>query len=139
MKKLFSIVGRAYRTFARHDFVQKSKKYTRWDYKRHKEDARGFVHAKIAEWNVHYGFQIRKVAIRDTKSRWGSCSKQGNLNFSYKLLLLPPHIADYIIVHELCHLKEFNHSAAFWALVAETIPNHKSLRAELKKIAGDYH
>ncbi len=137
MKKLFSIVRRAYRTFARHDFVQKSK-YTRWDYKRHKEDARAFVHAKIAQFNAHYGFQIRKVAIRDTKSRWGSCSKQGNLNFSYKLLLLSPHIADYIIVHELCHLKEFNHSAAFWALVAETIPNHKSIRAELKKIAGDY-
>ncbi len=96
------------------------------------------MHVRIAHFNNHYGFTIRKVAIRDTKSRWGSCSKQGNLNFSYKVFLLPPHIADYIIVHELCHLKEFNHGADFWALVAEMIPDHKAIRAELKRIAGDY-
>ena len=118
--------------------AKQKKKYNRWDYKRHKETARALVHSRIAHLNAHYGFQIRKVAIRDTKSRWGSCSKQGNLNFSYKVFLLPVHITDYIIVHELCHLKEFNHSVSFWSLVAETVPNHKAIRAELKKIAGDY-
>ena len=96
------------------------------------------MHAKIAEFNKHYGFKIGKVAIRDTKSRWGSCSKQGNLNFSYKIFLLPPHIAEYIIVHELCHLGEFNHSLSFWSLVAEVVPDHKAIRNELKKIAPDY-
>lgn len=114
------------------------KKYTRWDYKKHKETSRMFVHQKIAELNMHYGFPIRKVAIRNTKSRWGSCSKQGNLNFNYKILFLPPHIADYIIVHELCHLKEFNHSVNFWNLVAEVVPDHKAIRAELKKTSWKY-
>ncbi len=114
------------------------KKFTRWDYKKHKETSRVLVHQKIAELNMHYGFPIRKVAIRDTKSRWGSCSKQGNLNFNYKILFLPPHIADYIIVHELCHLKEFNHSVNFWNLVAEVVPDHKAIRAELKKTSWKY-
>jgi predicted metal-dependent hydrolase len=114
------------------------KKFTRWDYKRHKEDARILVHQKIRELNMHYGFPIRKIAIRNTKSRWGSCSKQGNLNFNYKILFLPPHIADYIIVHELCHLKEFNHSVNFWNLVAELVPNHKAIRKELKKTSHLY-
>lgn len=114
------------------------KKYTRWDYKRYKEPARALVHAKIAHFNAHYGLRVGRVAIRDTKSRWGSCSKQGNLNFNYKIFLLPAHIADYIIVHELCHLREFNHSAEFWKLVAETVPEHKAIRAELKRISGEY-
>ena len=114
------------------------KKYTRWDYKKYKETARALVHTKIATLNAHYGFRVGKVAIRNTKSRWGSCSKQGNLNFNYKILFLPPHIADYLIVHELCHLQEFNHSMNFWNLVAETVPNHKSIRAELKRTSSQY-
>lgn len=114
------------------------KKYTRWDYKKYKEDARGLVHMKIATLNVHYGFRVGRVSIRDTKSRWGSCSKSGNLNFNYKILFLPPNIADYIIVHELCHLKEFNHSAKFWSLVSEMVPNYKEIRKELKQTAWKY-
>ncbi len=96
------------------------------------------MHAKIAQWNAHYGLRVGRVAIRDTKSRWGSCSKQGNLNFNYKIIFLPERIADYIIVHELCHLKEFNHGPEFWRLVAETVPEHKAIRAELKRTAGNY-
>lgn len=114
------------------------KKYTRWDYKKYKEDARSLVHKKIAELNAHYGYKVGRVSIRNTKSRWGSCSKQGNLNFNYKVLFLPPHIADYIIVHELCHIKEFNHSMNFWNLVAELVPNHKAIRKELKQTAWKY-
>jgi len=115
------------------------KKYTRWDYKKYKENARSLVHKKIGELNAHYGFKVGRVSIRNTKSRWGSCSKQGNLNFNYKILFLPPHIADYIIVHELCHIKEFNHSTNFWNLVAELVPNHKAIRKELKQTAWKYH
>jgi predicted metal-dependent hydrolase len=66
------------------------------------------------------------------RSRWGSCSRKGNLNFNYKLIQLPQELADYIVVHELCHLKQFNHSHAFWNLIAETIPNHIELRKILK-------
>ncbi len=114
------------------------KKYTRWDYKREKENARALVHQKIHELNKYYGFSVGRVSIRDTKSRWGSCSKSGNLNFNYKVLFLPPHIADYIIVHELCHLKEFNHSVNFWNLVARVVPDHKNIRAELRRTAHLY-
>ncbi len=103
-------------------------------YLTHKEDARALVHRKIAQFNAHYCFLVGRVAIRNQKSRWGSCSKKGNLNFNYRLALLPEELVDYVIVHELCHLAEFNHSPAFWARVAETIPDHKLKRAALKKI-----
>lgn len=98
----------------------------------HKESARKLVHERLEYFNQFYGFKYNKVAIRNQKTRWGSCSKRGNLNFSYKLALLPPHLADYIIVHELCHLKEFNHSQAFWDLVAQQFLDHKELRKKLK-------
>jgi len=74
------------------------------------------------------------VKIRDQSSRWGSCSWKGNLNFSYKLVLLPEHLADYVVVHELCHLREMNHSPRFWALVSQTVPDYRAKRRELKKL-----
>ncbi len=133
MKKLLSIVRHAYRTFARHDFVQKSRKYTRWDYKRYKEVARALASARVAYFNFFYNFSVGRISIRDTKTRWGSCSKKGNLNFNYKILFLPPHMADYIIVHELCHLKEFNHSQNFWDLVVKVVPEYRAVRVDLKR------
>lgn len=78
-----------------------------------------------------YGFSYRKISVRVQKSRWGSCSTKGNLSFNYKIAALPAAMADYIIVHEICHLGEMNHSKKFWALVARTIPDHKKLRTEL--------
>lgn len=109
------------------------KKYTRWDYRKHKESARSLAHARVAHFSSFYNFPVGRISIRNTKSRWGSCSKKGNLNFNYKILFLPPHMADYIIVHELCHLKEFNHSRNFWDLVAKIVPEHKAIRGELRK------
>jgi len=75
-----------------------------------------------------YNFKINRISIKNTKSRWGSCSKKGNLNFSYKIALLSKDLADYVIVHELCHLGEFNHSKRFWKLVSLTIPNYLELK-----------
>lgn len=99
-----------------------------------REDARALVRARIAHFNAHYRVPVRKIFIKNHKSRWGSCSERGNLNFNYKLLLLPPEVADYIVVHELCHLLEFNHSPAFWALVEQTLPHHKVLRRTLRQL-----
>ena len=57
-----------------------------------------------------------RVAVRQQKTRWGSCSSQHNLNFNWMLIMAPPEALDYVVIHELCHLYEFNHSPAFWAL-----------------------
>jgi len=100
-------------------------------YVKHKEVARTLVHERLEYFNRHYGFTYGRVAIRDQRSRWGSCSKKGNLNFNYRIALLPSHLVDYIVVHELCHLREFNHSPKFWALVTQTIPQHRIYRHEL--------
>lgn len=111
-------------------FVRSSKV----EYQKYKEQARAMVHRKIASFNALYNFNVNKIAIRNQRSRWGSCSKKGNLNFNYRLMLIPEVLVDYVIVHELCHLGEFNHSKNFWNLVAQTIPNHAQLRKQLHKI-----
>lgn len=98
-----------------------------------REAARAFVHERVAYWNRFYGFAHGRIAIKNTKTVWGSCSRKGNLNFSYSLLFLPRELADYVIVHELCHLQEHNHSRAFWNLVAKTQPLYLRLRRELKR------
>ena len=103
-----------------------------------KKDALILASRRCSHFAKLYGLEYKKITIRAQKSRWGSCSRAGNLSFNYKIAALPPHSADYIIVHELCHLAEMNHSKRFWALVARTIPNHKELRKELRKVAIVY-
>jgi len=98
-----------------------------------REQARNFVESKISYFNKFYNFNINRVAIKNQKTRWGSCSSKGNLNFNYKVMYLKQELADYLIVHELCHLKELNHSKRFWALVYKTIPNYDKINKELKK------
>lgn len=102
------------------------------DYKANKERARALVHQKIEKFNRYYGHNVGNVRIGNQKSRWGSCSKSGNLNFNYKLIFLPIELQDYIIVHELCHLVHLNHSRAFWSLVEEQIPDWRKIRNDLK-------
>lgn len=103
-------------------------------YAMNKEAARTIINERVRHWNTHYRLPIGKITIRNQKNRWGSCSKKGNLNFNYKLAFMPPEIRDYVIVHEICHVKEFNHSRSFWNLVVEAIPNHKELRKRLRII-----
>jgi len=104
--------------------------------RKQRAQARKFVEAKLDYFNRYYDFHFQRVSIRDQRTRWGSCSKDGNLNFNYRLIFLPEALADYIIVHELCHLKEFNHSANFWALVARTLPDYKELRKRMRGALG---
>ena len=108
-------------------------KHTKTEYRKLKADAYAPVVARVDHFNALYGFRFSRITIRNQKTRWGSCSRKGNLNFNYKIALLPQRLADYIIVHELCHLGEFNHSKKFWDLVARAIPDHDELRKELKK------
>ncbi len=102
-------------------------------YTAHKERARVFIHERLEYFNTHYQLTYKRVAIKNQKSCWGSCSQNGNLNFNYKLVFLPPHLADYVIVHELCHLAHLNHSPAFWARVAEVCPDFSKHRNELRR------
>jgi len=99
-----------------------------------RERARTLVENRLSYFNKIYGFKINRIAIKNTSTRWGSCSSLKNLNFNYKIIYLSSELADYLIVHELCHLKEFNHSKKFWELVGKAVPNYVKLNKELKKI-----
>lgn len=100
----------------------------------YREQALIFVEKRVQHFNQIYGFNYKKISVKNQKSRWGSCSSKGNLNFNFKIVLLPDRLADYIIVHELCHIGQLNHSKKFWDLVEKTLPHYKILRNELKKI-----
>ena len=117
------------------DSLPKKKVFSREHYLKHKEIAREIIQKNLDKYSRELGLNYKRISIRDQKTRWGSCSKQGNLNFNYKLIFLPQYLQDYIIIHELCHLKELNHSKKFWSLVAEFCPNYKKYRKELK----DFH
>lgn len=105
----------------------------------YKDEARHMVHARLEYWNLEYGFTYKRVSIRNQKTRWGSCSSQGNLNFNYRVIFLPKELVDYIIVHELCHLGELNHSAEFWSLVARALPNYRESRSALRLFTKNKH
>jgi len=110
-------------------FISSNKK----DYIKYKNEALVLAKDRIHYFNSIYGFKFNNISIKNQKTRWGSCSRKGNLNFNYKIVLIPKEYADYVIVHELCHLKEFNHSNSFWSLVIKTIPNYLEIRRKLKK------
>lgn len=111
-------------------FIQHSSK----EIEEYKAKTRLLVKDRLKYFNQYYHFKYNRVAIRNQKTRWGSCSSSQNLNFNYKLCLIPSDIADYIIVHEFCHLAEMNHSARFYDLVRKTIPDYKDRQKRLRKI-----
>lgn len=98
-----------------------------------KKRAAKLLITRLEFFNTEYGFKYKSISIRDQKTRWGSCSRQGALNFNYRLALLPERLLDYVAVHELCHLQEMNHSKNFWSLVARSIPDYRERRKELEK------
>ncbi|HEY9481161.1 MAG TPA: SprT family zinc-dependent metalloprotease [Candidatus Paceibacterota bacterium] len=116
---------------------RRNRRAERARYLSHREAARRIACERLSHWNRFYNLRIGRVAIRDQRSRWGSASAKGNVNFNYRIALLPPRLVDYLIVHELCHLKEMNHSKAFWDLVAQTIPDWKERKCELHATGMD--
>ncbi len=88
---------------------------------------------RTAAYACSTGISYGKVTIRCQKTRWGSCSARGNLNFNCLLMLAPPFVRDYVVVHELCHRKQMNHSAAFWAEVAAVLPAYDTSRRWLRE------
>lgn len=112
--------------------TRKKAKKVNNDYLENKEKARVLILKRLELLNKNYNFHYNRVSIRDQSTRWGSCSRLANLNFNYRLVHLPLHLCDYVIVHELCHLEELNHSQDFWNLVAREIPDYKERRKELR-------
>ena len=98
--------------------------------------ARLLIHQRLRVVNGKLNLSFNRVSIRDQKTRWGSCSHQGNLNFNWRLVMAPLPVMDYIVTHELLHLVEPNHSKRFWALVEEVCPDYKAHRAWLRKNGG---
>ncbi|MGB5081760.1 MAG: M48 family metallopeptidase, partial [Burkholderiales bacterium] len=78
--------------------------------------------------------QPSDVGLSNARSRWGSCGANGRLLLNWRLMLLPPHLIDYVAAHEIAHLKELNHSPRFWDLVASLYPDHRSARRELNAL-----
>ena len=87
---------------------------------------------KTAFWAARMKVTYGRITIRDQRTRWGSCSSRGNLNFNWKLVLMPPELLDYVVVHELAHRKEMNHSPRFWAIVEKELPDYCNRREKLK-------
>ncbi|MFH0856977.1 MAG: M48 family metallopeptidase [bacterium] len=93
-----------------------------------------FLIERLSYYNKFYSFPYNKIRVKKLARNWGSCSIRKILNFNYLIFFLPSDLADYIVVHELCHLKEMNHSRRFWDLVAKTVPDHKERRKKLRQI-----
>lgn len=91
---------------------------------------------RVSYFAKQIGVTYEKITIRNQKTRWGSCSSKGNLNFNCLLMLTPPEVIDYVVVHELCHRKEMNHSEAFWAEVEKILPYYKEQVKWLKENGG---
>ncbi len=92
-----------------------------------------FLQRVVALNRQHFGFRLGDISLKYNKSNWGSCSSSGNLNFSSRLLLTVPQACDYVIIHELAHLQELNHSPAFYQLIASAMPDYRTWEVWLKK------
>ena len=99
----------------------------------YRDKAREIFEQKVSYYAQMMGVSYGRIAIRDQKTRWGSCSSEKNLNFNWKLILAPPEVLDYVVVHELCHLKEMNHSKAFWDEVGKVMPEYETYKLWLKE------
>lgn len=109
------------------DFLHR--RLTDWMKKQAKADITPTAH----ELAARLGKTVSKIAVRDTSSRWGSCSTQGNLSFNWRLIMAPPDVLSYVVAHEVAHLKHMDHSAAFWDTVEQLMPGAKSQRQWLKR------
>ena len=112
--------------------AQNQKKLTDHELKALREKARVLLTERVQYYAPIIGVNYNQIVIRAQHTRWGSCSSKGNLNFNCLLALVPPEVLDYVVVHELCHRKELNHSERFWIEVAKILPDYRQQKKWLK-------
>lgn len=98
----------------------------------YRRQAKEYLGPRVSHLARQHGFEYERISIKGQSTRWGSCSSNRNLNFNYRLMMTPPAVIDYVIIHELCHLREMNHSSRFWSLVAQYCPDYKQWVKYLK-------
>ncbi|MFM9836413.1 MAG: M48 family metallopeptidase [Methylophilaceae bacterium] len=116
-----------------HVFI--SRKVTQW----YKKQAMLDFARRLEIFAAKLGVKTPPLMLSNAQSRWGSCSSRGDIRLNWRLLQAPPHIINYVICHELAHLKEMNHSARFWAIVGLLFPDYKSAEKELKLLSPQLH
>lgn len=104
-----------------------------------KETARANLTQASDKYAALIGRTYGKISLRDTRSRWGSCTSTGNLMYSWRLVMAPPKVLDYVAAHEVAHLVEMNHSPQYWAIVAEICPDYQKHRAWLRQNGAGLH
>lgn len=104
-----------------------------------RKEAKSVLPQRLEELATEHGFKYNRVAIKNAKTRWGSCSFRNNINLNMHLTRLDDDLIDYVILHELCHTVEKNHSARFWALLQKHLPDAIELRKRLKKVRLNTH
>lgn len=100
--------------------------------------ARETLQRKAAFYSTRMQTDYKRITIKEQKTRWGSCSSKGNLNFNWKLVMMPEAIIDYVVVHELAHRKHMDHSSSFWKEVEKVLPDYRERRNWLKKNGGHF-
>ena len=113
--------------------LQTEGKFTANEINRLIEIAKQVIPAKVAYYARLMGVTYGRITIRTQKTRWGSCTSEGNLNFNCLLMMAPPEVLDYIVIHELSHRVEMNHSAKFWAQVEKVLPEYREAHKWLKE------
>lgn len=101
--------------------------------KQFRKAAKDYIPYRVEYFHAFTGGHYTSITIRDQKSRWGSCSSRGTLSFNYRLMMAPPKVLDYVVVHELCHLTHMNHSADFWKMVENIMPDYRTQKNWLKE------
>lgn len=113
-------------------------KFTEKEIKGFISSAKAVIPSKVAYFSDLIGVSYGRVTIRRARTLWGSCTAKGNLNFNCLLAAVPDNVRDYVIIHELCHRKQMNHSRKFWALVSQYCPEYKTCRKWLKTFGAEY-
>ena len=113
---------------------QKIPELSQEDFFKYKKEALKKIQKRVEYFAKKGDFAYGKITIKNNKTNWGSCSAKGNLNFNYRLIFLEPKEMDYIIIHELSHLREMNHSKKFWLEVKKLCPEYKEIRKRIKNI-----